>query len=111
MLQYPYDTYLKIKTNDPDLNPVKFFIDWGDGSTEWTNDFASGENVYISHHYQKIDNYKIKTKAQDTSGAESGYGKFKVRIQNSKIINRLYLQFLQNHSNLVSIIKRLLTLK
>ncbi len=60
---------------DPDGDDVKYYIDWGDGDTEWTDDFsASGTPVTVSHTWVGKDTYTITAKAQDEYGLEGPEG-------------------------------------
>jgi outer membrane protein assembly factor BamB len=81
--------YYKFKSHDPDNNPVRFFIDWGDGRSGWTYDYASDEIGYNVHRYNLFFNrsYTIKAKAQDTLGAESDWTELIVTMQRSKTFN------------------------
>jgi outer membrane protein assembly factor BamB len=76
--------YYKVSTNDPDRNPVSFFIDWGDGRTEWTWEYASGEVGYIDISYIFPGVYTIRVKAKDTLDAESDWETLKIRVRLSK---------------------------
>ena len=39
-----------ISTEDPDFNPVAYFVDWGDlTNSGWTDDFASGVTISKRH--------------------------------------------------------------
>ena len=42
---------------DPDGDDVKYYIDWGDGDTEWTGFSASGIPVVVSHTWGEEDTY------------------------------------------------------
>jgi len=58
---------------DPDNNPVRFFIDWGDGTTYETRWCASGESTGRGHSWAKEGTYIIKAKTQDVLGLESNW--------------------------------------
>jgi len=73
----------KIKSVDPDNNPVSFYIDWGDGDKEWTFDRASGETDSFEHTWKKQDNYTIRVKARDTLGEESDWATLEVTMPKS----------------------------
>ena len=73
---------------DPDGNDVKYFIDWGDGDTEWTDDFsASGTPVTVSHTWVEKDTYTITAKAQDEHGLEGPEGTLDVSMPKNKAYN------------------------
>jgi outer membrane protein assembly factor BamB len=68
-------------TDDPDRNPIEYFIEWGDGnSTGWTREWASGENAYYRHKWSEEGDYTIRAKAKDVLGEESDWGILKVTI-------------------------------
>ncbi len=58
---------------DPDNNPVRFFIDWGDGTTYETRWCASGESTGRGHSWAEDGTYIIKAKTQDVLGLESNW--------------------------------------
>ncbi|UCF12741.1 MAG: tandem-95 repeat protein, partial [Thermoplasmatales archaeon] len=68
----PYD--YNFTAIDPDGDQVKYFIDWGDGNTEWTSLAASGTTVTISHTWAKKDTYTITAYAQDEHGLNGPNG-------------------------------------
>lgn len=65
---------------DPDNNPVKIFVDWGDGSTYWTPWGASGEEFPHGHSWQEQGTYIVKAKTQDVLGAESNWTTLQVTM-------------------------------
>jgi len=71
---YDYD----FTATDPDGDDVKYYIDWGDGDTEWTGFSASGTPVIVSHTWAEEDTYTITAKAQDEYGLESDWATLEV---------------------------------
>jgi outer membrane protein assembly factor BamB len=65
---------------DPDNNPVRFFIDWGDGTTYETRWGASGESIGWGHSWEKQGTYIIKAKTQDVLGLESNWSTLDVTM-------------------------------
>jgi outer membrane protein assembly factor BamB len=87
--------YYEFKSHDPDRNPVRFYINWGDGEKEWSNEYASDQVGHVKHKYLKSGTYVIKAKAQDSLGAESDWGTLEVTMPVNKIVtNSLFLRFL-----------------
>jgi len=98
-----------LRTDDPDNNPISFYIDWGDGNyTNWSGggkstqkempECASGETVYFEHIFTEQGTYTIRAKARDTLGEESDWATLQVQmpIANSysflnKLVNRFPL--------------------
>ena len=69
---------------DPDNNPVSFYVDLGDGTITESIEFASGENGWVEHNYNKRGIYTIKAKARDVLGEESDWSDpFIVEIYNA----------------------------
>jgi len=62
---------LFIYSIDPDGDDLKYFIDWGDGTTTETDWYPSGQIIEISHVWPEPGEYHIKAKAMDIHGAES----------------------------------------
>ena len=75
-IEYEYT----LSTIDPNGDDVKYYIDWGDGDTEWTGFSASGTPVTVSHTWAEKDTYTIAAKAQDEYGLESDWGTLEVEM-------------------------------
>ena len=97
---------------DPDDDDVKYFIDWGDNITEWTEYFDSGEIIKIKHIWNKKGNFTIKAKARDINNAESNWSAFELIVPkqkssfNIKII-WLFLKRFPNIEILLNLVKKL----
>lgn len=65
---------------DPDNNPIRINIDWGDGTTVWTYWGATGELYYSAHSWKEQGTYIIKAKTQDVVGAESNWTTLQVTM-------------------------------
>lgn len=77
-----------IVTTDPEGDDVSYNIDWGDGNTEWTGFYASGEEVTITHTWSSQGTYLIKAKAKDIYDCESEWSDpLTVTIPRDKSIN------------------------
>jgi len=46
-------------SEDYEGNDIKYFIDWNDGNTEWTDYFSSGEEVEVTHAWDSDGDYEI----------------------------------------------------
>jgi len=73
------DVTFTFQANDPDLNPISFFISWGDGTNNQTIDYMSGMAVSFTHRWTTKGTYTIQAKAIDTFGLESGWATFVVK--------------------------------
>jgi len=88
-----YNYYCYISTVDPDLNPVSFYIDWGDNNTELTEQYASTEKAFLGHRYANTGTYTIRVKAIDEFDAESNWATLTVSMPKNKTMNlNLFLQ-------------------
>jgi hypothetical protein len=111
----PYDPHIegpnRLKENevatyefealDPDLDPVSYYIEWGDGDiTDWTTYYPSGGSKYVENHsWETQGTYKIRVKAKDFSNAESDWTEKQVRIttpRNRQKFNFLIFRHLEN---------------
>ena len=53
---------------DPDEDNVKYHMDWGDGNTDLTDFYKSGEEITVGHTYSHQGTYTITVYAEDTGG-------------------------------------------
>jgi len=72
---------------DPDGDAVQFYIEWGDGNSEWTGFNSSGDSFTRSHIYDEKDTYVIRAKAKDSKVAESDWATIEVSMPRNKAIN------------------------
>jgi len=56
---------------DPDSDRIAYLFYWGDGSFNWSDACLSGENVTLSHVWERPGTYSVVVKAVDEVGAES----------------------------------------
>ncbi len=99
-------------STDPDGDDVKYFIDWGDGNTEWTGFSVSGTPVLVNHTWSVKDTYIITAKAKDESGDEGPEGTLEVTMPKNKAFNidLLFLRFLEQHPHMFPILRHMLGL-
>jgi len=60
-------------SNDADEEYIKYCFDWGDGTFGWSDWYASGEQVQLSHIWDRGGDYEIKVKARDENGVDSSW--------------------------------------
>jgi outer membrane protein assembly factor BamB len=65
---------------DPDNNPIQLFVDWGDGTSGWIGEYASGEPMWVEHAWNNEGTYTIKAKVKDVLGEESDFGYLEVKV-------------------------------
>lgn len=69
---------------DPDGDDVRYYIDWGDGTTtDWTYRYPSGEPVTVSHTYSCYCVVTIAARAKDIYGAIGDWGELIVIVSKS----------------------------
>lgn len=100
------------KAIDPDRNPIRFYIDWGDGITPgWTREYASAERAKIYHTFENQGSYNISVKAKDVMGEESDWSYLDVTMPKNKMLHHsLLLRLLERFPNVLPIIRYLLGL-
>jgi hypothetical protein len=92
--EYNYST----STIDVDGNIVYYYWDWGDGSSsDWIGPYNSGEEITLSHIWNKRGDYSIKVKAKDDEGFESLWSDPLVTSmpRNQLIINQYLLKIFE----------------
>jgi len=100
--------YYKFVIHDPDNNPIRLYIEWGDGSsTGWTTEWASNEDCYYPHTYAEQGQYTIRCKAKDVFDEESDWGTLEVSMPLS--YHYPFWSWLQSHFPLLVRILELLT--
>ncbi len=81
---------------DPEGDDVKYFIDWGDNNSEWTDYYPSCTNVTVKYTWSEKGTYKIQAKAKDSYGAESTWRFLIVNIPKTRTtFNSFLLRFLE----------------
>jgi hypothetical protein len=76
----PGKPYLfNFQTDDPQEQPIYYFIDWGDNTTSgWLGPYTSGTMIHVTHSWSAKGSYNITAKAKDVMDAESEWGVFHV---------------------------------
>jgi outer membrane protein assembly factor BamB len=54
---------------DPEDHPVRYFVDWGDNLSEWTEYTQSGIDMNVNHTWSNKGTYTITARAEDIYGA------------------------------------------
>jgi len=66
--------------DDPDNNPIRFYIDWGDGNEGWKGERAPRQHCYYEHTWSTQDSYTIRAKVKDVLGEESDWAYLEVTM-------------------------------
>jgi len=70
----PRETYsYSSVVDEPDGDPIKYYFDWGDGNTSWTDYVAAGEMVTMNYSWEKQGDYDVRVMAKDEHGLESAW--------------------------------------
>jgi hypothetical protein len=62
-----------VKTTDPDGDSIVYALDWGDGATSTTAQFAPGVATSASHVWTQPGTYAVKVRATDSKGSVSAW--------------------------------------
>jgi hypothetical protein len=80
----------KFKAIDPDGDDIRYLIDWGDDSDkEWTDYYASGEEIIVNHTWDKFGVIMILARANDTHGALGPWGTLEWRSKSTNNNNKI----------------------
>jgi len=103
-------------TLDPNGDKVKYAWDWdGDGTTDEWNDnngqyYSSGATITTYHSWVSPGSFNVKVMAQDIYGYQSEWSDpLSISMLKNKTINTMPLlqKFLENHPNLLPILRQL----
>ena len=84
-------------STDEDGHDIYYQIDWDDGErTEWLGPYSSGEEIALSHSWDKKGTYWIKAWTKDTLEGESSQASFKLQILTNKIQQSVHNTLLLN---------------
>jgi len=88
------------------------YIKWGDGDIVECGPYNSGEEVILSHTWDKNGTYIIRAIAKDVYGFESNWITLTVTMPKNKVIDRPSPNFLQNfiqsHPNMFLILQKMI---
>lgn len=94
---------------DPDGHDVKYFINWGDNTSEWTDFYAPGTNVTVKHNWSSRGTYNITAIARDIHDAESPEATLTVNIPRARpVYHPLFQKFFKRFLNLLPILRYIL---
>ena len=106
------DIIFYVNAEDDDNTPVKYFVDWDDGTTTTTQDFEPGIFILVWHKWNWMGTYTIRVKAIDTFGLESDWAYLKVKMPvNQQITYPLLHWLLERFPNAFPILRNLLELQ
>jgi hypothetical protein len=97
--------------DDPDGDDVKYYIDWGDDTSEVTEFNPSGTDVTVSHTWASSGKYSIIAYAEDTYGLTSPTSTYQVVMPKDKIkTNFLFFKFLELFPRTFQLVHQLVNL-
>jgi len=99
-------------SNDLEGDRISYYIDWGDGEIdEWNGIVDSGQPLIMRHGFDTEGEFIIKAKAKDENGLESDWSEpLHVIMPKNKVIKYPFSQFLDNHPQLFSFLKKVFNL-
>ncbi|UCF49531.1 MAG: PKD domain-containing protein [Thermoplasmatales archaeon] len=96
-------------SSDENGDQVKYFIDWGDGSTDETGLNEPCTPVEVCHTYADQGTFTITAYAEDATGETSGSSTFDVEIPRARsVIHPLLLRVFERFPNAFTLIRQLL---
>ncbi len=97
-------------SSDPDNDNIYYLFNWGDSSNSgWLGPYKSGEECNASHTWNKKGKYEIKVRVKDVNGFISVWSNpLSAKMPSNKVINKLFLNFLQNHPIIYQILQLLM---
>jgi len=94
-----YDFY--ISATDPNNHSIYYFVSWGDSTdTGWLGPYNSGEEITLSHTWNKKGEYSISAKAKDVGEYTSTWTTHKIEIRTGLNVQLNELLFLKTIRNL-----------
>ena len=101
-----------VSLTDPDNDYVYYTVDWDDEIIEeYLGPYNSGEEVILSHLWERQGRYNIKVKATDEWGSQSDWTTISVSMPKNKPNNTPFLNFLENHPNLFPMLRQIFGLQ
>lgn len=100
-------------STDADGDQVSYYIKWGDTQTSgWTAFQAQGTAYKEKHTYANQGTFTIEAQAKDDTGLTSGWSTYTVTMPRNKAVdfNSLFLRFLEQHPNILLVLKYILGL-
>jgi hypothetical protein len=85
-VEYKY----KFNSTVPPEYHVRYFIDWGDNKTEWSEWNPYGNNITLNHSWDTKGTYIIRARIYDAYGGKSPWGYLEVTMP--KNYNVLFMQ-------------------
>jgi hypothetical protein len=77
--------YYNFSAQDPDLDRIRFLIDWGDDATDTQDELIQSGDIYqIGHKWQDKGTYEMKVKTIDEHDAESEWNIIEISMPKNK---------------------------
>jgi len=61
----------EIRSVDPDDDPIKYYIEWGDGTFEYSDFYPSNETITLSHTWDEEGVYNFYIYSEDIHGSRN----------------------------------------
>ena len=106
----PFISYMyTVNTTDEEAEDIRYYIDWGDGGSQWYGPYASGEILSVEHKW-KTGSHTIKVKARDATGDESEWATLEVTISrnNMHVFSKIMQKLIERFPHFILILKNLI---
>jgi hypothetical protein len=99
-----------INVTDPNGDDIYAIWHWGDGTnTGWLGPYPSGQEICVTHSWEKPGTYTISVKLKDEFGLVSPEATIKIVItEKSRAFNIPFLNFIQQYQYIFPILQTLL---
>jgi len=99
-------------STDPNNDGVKYFIDWGDNFSQWTDYDYSSKEITVSHSWSKRGTVNITAKAVDFYGNESNLSTLEIKITLPRTfsVKILFLEFIEKLMDRFPLLERVLNI-
>ncbi len=77
-----------LSASDPEGGFVQFFVEWGDGSVEFSDWMGSGIPFVFTHSFESEGVYDVSFYASDEQGRESGLPLNSVAVQDAHMVDQ-----------------------
>lgn len=74
-----------VHTTDPEGDQVSYYFEWGDQTSSLEGPYPSGQEVIVSHTWEKEGDFDIRVKAIDENNGESDWSTLPVTMPKTRI--------------------------
>ena len=98
VVQMNKKAFYEFTSTDPNGDEIEYFVDWGDGYSEWSTPHSSGDTVRMDHTWREEGTFTIKAKAVDPFGEESDWSSYDITVEKGKfVVKNIFSNTLVNY--------------